>query len=96
MSAAQQPETIRRSINYIGRVQGVFFRATSSELAQNFRVSGFVRNLPDGSVELEAEGPPEEVEGFLEAVEAHFRDNIRSKDVQTVEPRGERGFEVRY
>ena len=39
-----------------GRVQGVFFRATAREKAMELHLKGFVRNLPNGSVELEAQG----------------------------------------
>jgi len=39
-----------------GRVQGVFFRAFVQRLARQLGISGYVRNLPDGSVEIRAEG----------------------------------------
>jgi acylphosphatase len=58
----------RRRVHYSGRVQGVGFRYTCRSLAQNFEVSGFVRNLPDGRVELVAEGEPQEVDRFLVAI----------------------------
>jgi len=78
-------------------VQGVFFRATSREIAQRFAVTGYVRNLRDGTVELEAEGAPDQVEAFLSAVARHFRGNITRAEVSDVPPLGtERGFEVRY
>ena len=41
----------------VGRVQGVFFRASTLEQAQSLNLVGFVENLPDGSVEVVAEGP---------------------------------------
>ena len=40
-----------------GRVQGVFFRASTLEQAQALGLTGFVQNLPDGGVEIVAEGP---------------------------------------
>ena len=46
---------------FTGRVQGVGFRATTLRLAQPLRITGFVRNQPDGSVYLVAEGPAEEI-----------------------------------
>lgn len=55
----------RASVIYQGRVQGVGFRAVCRSLARNSPITGFVRNLPDGSVELEAEGARREVEDFL-------------------------------
>ena len=54
---------------YTGRVQGVGFRDTAQRLAGRFAVSGFVRNLDDGRVELVAEGEPVEVNAFLDAIE---------------------------
>jgi len=45
-----------------GRVQGVFFRASTRQLAQSLGLCGYVRNLPDGCVEAVFEGPPSRVE----------------------------------
>lgn len=44
-----------------GRVQGVFFRVRAQEVAEELGLSGVVRNRPDGSVELVAEGPHEKL-----------------------------------
>lgn len=51
-----------------GRVQGVGYRYFVLRLAQKFEVTGLVRNLPSGEVEVVAEGKKEEVETFLEEV----------------------------
>lgn len=50
------------SIRVVGRVQGVFFRAATLEIARNLNVNGFVRNEQDGSVFIEAEGENEALE----------------------------------
>ena len=42
-----------------GRVQGVFFRATTCDVARRLKLAGWVRNCPDGTVEIVAEGDPE-------------------------------------
>ncbi|MCP4250974.1 MAG: acylphosphatase [bacterium] len=53
---------------FTGRVQGVGFRFAACQVAVDFAVIGTVRNLPDGRVELIAEGAPDVVDGFIEAV----------------------------
>ena len=57
---------IRRTSHFSGRVQGVGFRYTVQDLAANFDVRGYVRNLPDGRVELVAEGEETEIARFLD------------------------------
>lgn len=81
---------------YSGRVQGVGFRHTVKSLAPGFDLSGTVRNLEDGRVELVAEGSREELEAFREEIRksgvAHF-----IRDEQLVwEPAmgGLKGFEI--
>lgn len=59
-----------------GRVQGVGFRATTTDVARNFEVTGFVRNLNDGRVELLAEGEPQILIEFRDAVRSRLARNI--------------------
>ena len=83
---------------YEGNVQGVGFRYTVRQLAKGFDLTGFVRNLPDGRVELQVTGQEDEVSAFLEAIEqsvlrAHIRKQLRgSLDDQP----SFRGFEIRH
>ncbi len=58
----------RMHIFYSGRVQGVGFRYTTKTVAAGFEVTGTVRNLPDGRVELIAEGARTELEAFRLAI----------------------------
>ena len=55
-------------IFYTGRVQGVGFRYTTKNVALGYEVTGTVRNLSDGRVELIAEGQREELEAFQVAI----------------------------
>jgi acylphosphatase len=58
----------RVTVHYSGRVQGVGFRMTVRNLARGYDVTGTVSNLPDGRVELIAEGAKAEVAAFLEGI----------------------------
>ena len=60
---------IRKTVYYSGRVQGVGFRYTTRHVAADYTVTGFVRNLADGRVELVVEGEAGELTRFLHAVE---------------------------
>ena len=83
-------------ILYSGQVQGVGFRYTVRSVAAGFEVTGSVRNLPDGGVELIAEGAKDELEGFRQAIrESGLEHFIRQEEVTWQEARNEfRGFEI--
>lgn len=55
----------RYIINVNGKVQGVFFRASTLEVAQKLDLQGIVKNEPDGSVSIEVEGTKAQMEDFL-------------------------------
>lgn len=81
---------------FSGRVQGVGFRFTTSRVARSFDVTGFVRNLPDGRVELMAEGEPPELDAFLAAVSASMRGHIRDTEITDGDAGGEfEDFDIR-
>lgn len=48
-----------------GRVQGVFFRATAQQVAEKMQIMGWIKNTPDGEVEVLAEGSEEQVNQFI-------------------------------
>jgi acylphosphatase len=81
---------------YSGQVQGVGFRYTVKSVATGFDVTGTVRNLPGGGVELLAEGAHDELEAFRQAIrEAGLDHFIRNEDVSWAESVSEfRGFEI--
>ena len=59
-------------------------------------MAGFVRNLPDGTVEVLAEGPAEQVNGFLSALNQRMAEYIEEVRVEEESPQGVRGFRVKY
>ena len=83
-------------ILYSGRVQGVGFRYAVRTVAAGYEVTGAVRNLTDGRVELTAEGPQQELEAFREAIrEAGLAANIRKEEASWEEARGGfKGFAI--
>jgi len=83
---------------YSGRVQGVGFRYAVKSLTTGFEVTGMVRNLPDGRVELVAESAKEELEAFLKAVrDSEVGRFIRQEQVRWSEAKNEfRGFEIAH
>jgi acylphosphatase len=86
----------RRTLHFSGRVQGVGFRYTTQRLSAGRAVNGFVRNLPDGRVELVVEGVPAEIEAFVAVISGHFGDSIRNIDQVESPATGQyKGFEIR-
>lgn len=78
---------ISRKVFYSGRVQGVGFRWNARHIASGFEVSGQIRNLPDGRVELAVRGEEEEVEEFLRAIrESGLAAHIQTEVSEPWEP----------
>jgi acylphosphatase len=88
-SQATADSTHRRRCFFSGRVQGVGFRYTVKNIAMRHNVSGFVRNLPDGRVEVVIEGPPGEMDQVLEALRYRMIDFIHNVDTLTLPATGE-------
>ena len=70
-------EIIHETVHYTGHVQGVGFRHAVLQVAREFEVAGYVQNLADGRVRLEAEGRAGALEEFLAAVGERMHGHIR-------------------
>src|SRR3989337_3534572 len=87
---------IRRRAMVSGGVQGVGFRYTAQAEAMRRGVAGFARNRPDGTVEIEAEGPESAVGALLAwAASGPPWASVESVDVAELAPRGDTGFDLR-
>lgn len=88
---------VRRHIYFSGRVQGVGFRFQASWAAKRFGLTGWVKNLYDGRVEMEVQGDADAIDGMLEALTSDTY--IRITDIDSVEiplEEGERKFRTQY
>lgn len=84
------------SVRVAGKVQGVFFRASTKQQADDLGLSGFVRNQPDGSVYVEVEGEEDQLEDFLHWCKRgpqHAR--VDSIDITEIDFKDFEGFDVR-
>jgi len=82
---------------FSGGVQGVGFRFSADRIARKFPVTGFVKNLPNGQVELVAEGKDESLGPFLQAVREAFPDSIQDVKVDWGPATGEfKNFGIKF
>jgi acylphosphatase len=87
----------RRTIYFSGTVQGVGFRATTANLAEGLPVSGEVRNLPDGRVELVVEGAPGDIDRLVKKIREQFGAYVRSIEQSSSPAKGmPRGVRITY
>ena len=88
---------IRKHVYFSGAVQGVGFRCRARYTAESLGLTGWVKNLPDGRVEMEVQGDPVAIDGMLKA----FTDDtyIHITDIDSVDiplEEGERKFRTQY
>ena len=81
---------IAKQVIFEGRVQGVGFRYTVKDLSRGFDVCGWVKNLPEGTVELQVMGEPDEVESFIKEIAeessvAHHITQLTAADILLLE-----------
>jgi acylphosphatase len=91
------PGTVARQVRVRGRVQGVYFRSSTRQTARRHGVTGWVRNVEDGSVEAWLEGEAEavdDVETWMLAGGPPAAEVVDA-DVASVEPEGHARFDVR-
>ena len=97
---ATQDAPQRYFLRWEGQVQGVGFRFTNTKLAQARSLTGWVRNMEDGSVEMELQGTPANIVSQLEALHASYKrmgTRFRLVDAQTRAPlANDDGFIPRY
>lgn len=87
---------VRAHVFVSGRVQGVFYRSETAKAAQQLGVSGWVRNLPDGRVEVVFEGPQEAVESMVRwCHQGNPAARVSNVAVNYGQPEGLEDFEIR-
>ncbi len=89
---------VRLHLKVKGRVQGVYYRAWTQETAQNLGLTGWTRNLADGSVEIMAEGPRDVLETFLnQCYQGPVRAQVKEILSSWEKPQSKsQTFEIRY
>lgn len=85
---------MRRHFILSGRVQGVGFRWRASQIGEMLGLTGWVRNLEDGSVEMEAEGSEEDIDRLLQMLQNDRYIDITGMRARTVPEEGGYGFEI--
>lgn len=91
------PGSVRLHLILQGRVQGVGFRWFTRRAACARALGGHVRNLPDGRVEIEVEGPPSTVDDFVETVrKGPPASRVLNLDRRELPAEGTDGFRIAY
>jgi acylphosphatase len=91
------PMNRRLHAYYSGEVQGVGFRYSAQRAAEPLDITGWVKNLRDGRVELVCEGEKDALDSFLRKIDAMFSSYINNKDVEWTSACGEfEGFDIRF
>jgi acylphosphatase len=73
-----------KHIIFTGRVQGVGFRFTAFNIANRHNLAGFIRNLPDGTVEMLAQGPTETIDDCIQDIKESFVGYIRETQIKEI------------
>lgn len=73
-----------KHILFSGQVQGVGFRYTARHIAGRYNITGFVRNLPDGDVEMLAQGAEQDIDNCIADIQDYFAGQIRDTQIEPV------------
>jgi acylphosphatase len=87
--------TVCKRIQYWGRVQGVGFRMTTQQIARQYLVKGYVRNLPDGQVQAVVLGEADEITRFLAALAERMAYHIVGHKIEDEPLQEFTSFEIR-
>ena len=77
---------IRQEVFFSGRVQGVGFRFTAHRIAERHQLTGFVRNLPDGTVEMLAQGSTDDIDDCVQDLKEYYPGYVRDITVEEIPP----------
>ncbi|UCG57104.1 MAG: acylphosphatase [Phycisphaerales bacterium] len=86
LDGKQRIAMVAKHIIFVGRVQGVGFRYTAHNIARRRGLTGFVRNVPDGTVEMLAQGPAEDVEDCVRDIEESFAGYVKETKIDEIPP----------
>ena len=75
-----------KHIIFAGRVQGIGFRFTALDIANRYKLTGMVRNLPDGTVEMITQGPADDIADCIRDIKEAFEDYIRETKTEEIPP----------
>jgi acylphosphatase len=78
-------ELTAKHIVFSGRVQGVGFRFTALNIANRYKLTGYVRNASNGTVEMLAQGPEQTIDSCVRDIQDSFAGYIRQTDAERVE-----------
>lgn len=87
---------VSKHVRFVGRVQGVGFRYAAQGLAASFPITGYVRNLPTGDVELVVEGEADQVDAFLSALNRQMAGYVNECQINDGSVVGHGNFGIRY
>jgi len=75
-----------KHIIFVGRVQGIGFRFTALDIANRYGLTGLVRNLPDGTVEMITQGTPRDIADCIQDIKESFGVYVRETKIEEITP----------